>query len=81
MRSLHAFGSAVKGTIGPENDVDLVVDIDPTDPKDRGEHYFGLLFDLEDLLARPIDLLEKRSLSNKYLIHSIEANKKGLYAA
>ena len=81
VRSLHAFGSAAKGTIGPQSDVDLVVDIPIDDPLEYGEHYFDLLFGLEEVFERQVDLLEKKTLRNRFLQRSIETTKQHLYAA
>jgi predicted nucleotidyltransferase len=36
--------------------------INPADPIDYAEHYFDLKFKLENLLDRPIDLLEEKRL-------------------
>jgi predicted nucleotidyltransferase len=81
VRSLHAFGSTVKGSMGPESDVDLVVDIDAVEPLEYGERYFALLFALEELFKRPIDLLEKRTLTNKYFVRALNAQKVPLYGS
>ncbi len=81
VRSLYAFGSAAKGTIGPQSDVDLVVDIPIDDPLIYGSNYFDLLFSLEELFGRPIDLLEQRSLRNRFLVSAIESTKRHLYEA
>lgn len=81
VQSLHVFGSAVKGGLRPDSDIDFVVDIPEEDPHEYGERYFGLLFALEDLLKRPIDLLEKRALRNKYFIQELNAHKRLLYGS
>jgi predicted nucleotidyltransferase len=81
VRSLHAFGSAVKGGMGPESDVDLVVDIDAGGPLEYGERYFALLFAFEELFKRPIDLLEERTLTNKYFVRAMNAHKVTLYGS
>lgn len=81
VRSLHAFGSAVKGGVHAGSDVDLLVDIDSKDPIEYGEHYFDLLFALESLFDRPIDLLEKRALSNTYFKAALNAQQRPLYDA
>jgi predicted nucleotidyltransferase len=81
VKSLHAFGSAVKGELRKGSDIDLLVDIESRDPIEYGEHYFELLFALENLFERPIDLLEKRTLSNRYFKAAIDAHKRPLYDA
>ena len=51
---------------------------------ERGQHakaYFGMLFGLEDLFHRKIDLVETPAVSNPYFLNSINQNRTVLYAA
>jgi len=66
VKYLFVFGSVVTADFNENSDIDFIVDIDSLDPIDYADHYFALKFSLEDLLKRPIDLLEKRQLK----IHS-----------
>jgi uncharacterized protein len=81
VRSLHAFGSAVKGDMGPESDVDLVVDLPLEDPFEFSEHYWALEDSLIDLFKRPVDLVSGRALRNKYFIDELNSSKVKLYEA
>lgn len=63
------------------SDIDFVVDFVTDDPLDYADKYFSLKFSLEDLLDRPIDLLEHRGLKNKSIIQSINNTKKLIYEA
>ena len=81
VRYLFAFGSVITDSFSEYSDIDLVVDINATDPFDYAERYFSLKFSLEDLLHRSIDLLEYKGLKNKYLIKNINNTKKLLYEA
>ncbi|MCU0319645.1 MAG: nucleotidyltransferase domain-containing protein [Flavobacteriales bacterium] len=78
---LSAFGSSVKGALGPESDIDLLVELIPTDPHEYSDHYFALYDQLEDLFRRPVDLVEQRALRNKYFIQDLNTHKVDLYAA
>lgn len=78
---LSAFGSSVKGTMNDASDVDLLVDINSSDPYEYSEHYFALYDRLEELFQRPIDLLEVRALRNQYFIRDLNAHKVDLYEA
>jgi predicted nucleotidyltransferase len=51
------------------------------EPGDHADSYFGLLFDLEELFGRSVDLLEATAIKNRYVRRSIEATKELLYAA
>ena len=57
--NVRVFGSAAKGTAGPESDLDLLIDVLP-------EHsaWFpaGLILDLEELLEREVDVVTEEAL-------------------
>jgi uncharacterized protein len=82
VRSLAVFGSALRDDFdSSRSDLDLVVEFAPMPPVEHGRAYFGLLEDLERLFGRPIDLIERATIRNPYLRHSIEATQETLYAA
>lgn len=56
---LSLFGSAARGELSPESDVDVLVRFDrPADP----ECFFGVQFYIEDLLGRRVDLVTDKAL-------------------
>jgi predicted nucleotidyltransferase len=79
VRSLFAFGSVVSDQLKADSDIDLVVDIDNNDPIDYTDNYFALKFELEDMLKRPIDLLEAKALNNPFLKKQIDNTKVLVY--
>lgn len=79
VKSLFVFGSAITDRFRDSSDIDLIVEIEEEDPTVYSEHYFNLKFQLEKLLKRKIDLLEKKSLSNTNLVQEIEENKVLVY--
>ena len=81
VRNLYAFGSVVGKRFTEKSDVDLIVDFKIVDPLYYAENYFALKFSLEELLKRPIDLLEQKAISNKYLLQSINSSKRLIYEA
>jgi predicted nucleotidyltransferase len=82
VRVLELFGSAANGTFDPnQSDLDFLVDFLPLEPVLQARSYFGLLFDLEDLFARKIDLVETGAVENPYFLRSINKNRTVLYAA
>ena len=81
VRNLIAFGSVIRDDFKADSDIDLLVDINSNDPIDYAENYFELKFKLQDLLNRPIDLLERKGLKNSYLIQSINRSKRTIYEA
>ena len=53
---LALFGSTARDEARPDSDVDIVVSFDGPATSQR---YFGVQFYLEDLLDRPVDLVQK----------------------
>jgi predicted nucleotidyltransferase len=81
VHQLFVFGSVLEDRFTENSDIDLIVDFKISDPIDYAESYFALKFSLEDLLGRPIDLLEHKAIRNKYLLQSINKSKKLLFKA
>ncbi|HWY10015.1 MAG TPA: nucleotidyltransferase domain-containing protein [Bacteroidia bacterium] len=79
VKTLFAFGSVTKDELKPNSDIDLVVDIDSKDPLTYSDDYFGLKFQLEQLLKRHVDLLELRAIKNQYLKQNIDNSKVLVY--
>lgn len=79
VKALYAFGSVTRNELKPSSDIDLAVDIDSNDPITYSDNYFGLKFQLEQLLKRHIDLLELRAIKNQYLRQNIEKSKVLVY--
>ena len=79
VKTLFAFGSVTRDELKPDSDIDLLVDIDSSDPLTYSDDYFGLKFQLEHLLQRQIDLLELRAIKNQYLRQNIENSKVLVY--
>ena len=81
VKSLYVFGSVLTDHFSEKSDIDLVVDIDASDPFDYADSYFDLKFALQDLLNRPIDLLENKAIKNPFIRRNIESSKSLLYAS
>lgn len=79
VKSLFAFGSAVSGHLHSDSDIDLVVDIDVSDPLAYSDYYFKVKFELEELFKRRVDLLEHKAIRNPYLRQQIDRSKVLLY--
>lgn len=81
MKNLFVFGSVLTPQFNENSDIDFIVDIDSTDPIDYANHYFALKFSLEDLLKRPIDLLENKAIKNPFLLQQIGHTKSLVYGS
>ncbi|MDR0567414.1 MAG: nucleotidyltransferase domain-containing protein [Prevotellaceae bacterium] len=80
VKSLYAFGSVLTSRFNENSDVDLVVDIDASDPLAYANSYFNLKFALQDLLQRPVDLLEDKAIRNPLMRERIDDSKQLIYA-
>ncbi len=59
VRDLALFGSVARGSAGADSDIDILVDFDGPATSRR---YFGVQFDLEDLLGRSVDLVTEKAV-------------------
>ncbi|MBM3358521.1 MAG: hypothetical protein FJY54_12435 [Betaproteobacteria bacterium] len=82
VRRLDLFGSAAAGADGPRaNDLDFLVDLGDLSPKEYAEAYFALREALEQLFARPVDLVTAPSVRNPFFKQRLEQTRSMLYAA
>ncbi len=76
---LSVFGSAARGEMQPDSDIDLLVEFLPEAEVGLMDHA-GLMLDLSELLGRKVDLVSKNGL--KPLIRdSVIQDARRLYAA
>ena len=79
VRELSLFGSAARGEMRPDSDIDLLVEFLPDAQVDLVD-YAGLMLDLSRLLGRKVDLVSKNGL--KPLIrNSVQEEARIVYAA
>ena len=79
VRELSLFGSAARGEMRPDSDIDLLVEFLPGAEVDLVD-YAGLMLDLSKLLGRKVDLVSKNGL--KPLIrNSVLEEARLVYAA
>jgi predicted nucleotidyltransferase len=80
VKKLFAFGSVLTNRFNSNSDIDMVIDIDSTNPLEYADNYFNLKFALQDLFNRPVDLLENKAIRNDYLRREIDNSKQLIYA-
>ena len=79
VKALYAFGSLLTDKFNAQSDIDLVVEFHPLDVLDYADNYFDLKFSLEDMLKRPIDLLEDKAIKNPYFRKTINQQRQLIY--
>ena len=79
VKSLYAFGSVLTGKYNSTSDIDLLVNFADIKLEDYADNYFDFKFSLQDILKRPIDLLEEKSLKNPYLRKTINQERQLIY--
>jgi predicted nucleotidyltransferase len=78
---MYLFGSAARDDFDPKtSDFDFLIAFSPElDVLERGENFLALMFELDDLLGREVDLMTESQLRNPYLIANINKDKKLIY--
>ena len=79
VKTLHAFGSVLTDRFGDTSDVDLVVDFDKIPVENYADNYYDLKDSLQDMLARPVDLLENQAIKNPYFRQNMDRTKRLIY--
>jgi uncharacterized protein len=80
VRYLYAFGSSTTDMFdSAKSDIDLLVEIDSSDPLERGEKLISLWDTFENFFQRRVDLLTDSAIKNPYLRRSIDATKVLIY--
>ncbi len=79
VKRLYAFGSVLTNHSNKESDIDFIVDFDPIDIDDYADNYFDFKFSLQDILKRPIDLLEEKAIQNPYFKQAVNPKRQLVY--
>jgi len=76
---LYLFGSILGNSFNANSDIDFIVRFKNIELLKYADNYFDLKFSLENLLNRPVDLLEEQSLKNPFFLDAINESKKLIY--
>jgi len=79
VKTLYVFGSVLTEKFHEESDIDFIVDFESLPIEDYVDNYFDLKFSLEDILKRPIDLLEEKAIKNPYFKQNVNSQKQLIY--
>lgn len=79
VKRLYGFGSSVSGKFDvSSSDIDLIIEIDVSDPLEKGELLLNIWDALEVFFGRKVDLLTE-PIKNPYLNQNIQQNKLLIY--
>ncbi len=81
VKQLYLFGSALHANCRPDSDIDLAVVFSRTGIDGSFDQYFNFKFAMEQLLDRPVDLVCRARVRNRYFRKELDATKKLIYAA
>ncbi len=75
-KKAYLFGSAANNTCHDNSDIDFLFQF-PTEMhyETYANNYFDLLYDLQNLHQRDVDLVAEKTLQNPYLLESINKNR------
>lgn len=79
VKSLYAFGSILTDKYDSSSDIDLIVDFSNIPVDDYADNYFDFKFSLQDVLKRPVDLLEEKAIKNPYFKQSVNRQRQLVY--
>lgn len=77
--TLYIFGSATSNRFTETSDLDFLLTFDDIPLIEYADYFFDFMHDLENLYKRKIDLLTENSLTNPYLIKTINQTKQLIY--
>lgn len=81
IKKLDLFGSAATGDFAPAtSDVDFIVDLGGYDDT-VVERFFGLIWALEELLGRHVDVITEAQIKNPYFREAVEEQRTLVYEA
>ena len=80
--TMHVFGSASTDSFNENSDIDFLISfMNDVSLEEYADNFFDLMFELDELFGRNVDLVSEKTLSNPYFIHSVEQTKQLIYAA
>jgi predicted nucleotidyltransferase len=82
VKRLELVGSAVRGEFdSASSDFDFLVEFDDLGWQGSFKRYMGLKIALEELLQRPVDLVQLEASTNPFFVEVVIRNRHTLYAA
>jgi len=74
------FGSALREDFSPKSDVDVLISFEPDIPWSLFD-WVDMIEELQGIIGREVDLVEKSGLRNPFRRHEILNNRQVIYAS
>lgn len=76
VKSAYLFGTVLTDDFNEKSDLDIIINIDNSlELSEYGNSYWNILFALEDMLDREIDLITESSIKNPYFKSEVDSTK------
>ena len=79
VKELYLFGSVLTDEFNDSSDIDMLIQFNPIDLTKYFDNYMDLKEKLEDILKRPVDLVENQAIKNPIFRKIVDREKKLLY--
>jgi predicted nucleotidyltransferase len=81
VKELYVFGSVTTNTFKAESDVDFLYTMSDVPLEKTADNFFDLLWKLEAIFKRKVDLVPQSSMRNRIFIEEVNNTKQLLYSA
>lgn len=76
----YLFGSAAIGKMNDDSDVDFLIRFNPgLSYTDYGNNYFQLIYALQKLFKKQVDIIAEETITNPYLLQTINSQKTAVF--
>lgn len=79
VKELYLFGSVLTDGFNDSSDIDMLIQFNQVDLIKYFDNYMDLKEKLEDILKRPVDLVENQAIKNPVFRKVVDREKKLLY--
>ena len=79
VKELYVFGSAITDKFNENSDIDFSYVMGEVPMEKSADNFFDLLWKLEGVFNRKVDLVNEKYLDNKYFIRELNEKKQLVY--
>ncbi len=79
VKELYLFGSVLTDKFNDSSDIDMLIQFNQVDLMKYFDNYMDFKEKLEDVLKRPVDLVENQAIKNPIFRKVVDREKKLLY--